>query len=92
MIRIPVPVFAAVLLISGAAIAQDQQAPERLDNIWNGKAHALPPDQTRAEEKAAGIAPSPTRQRDETEEVERLERQLLEGAHEGPGAAGPGNQ
>ncbi len=80
--------LAAILLFPLPALAQEGAVPQG-GTIWGGKEHVLPPDQLHAQEKAAGVALSPAEQRSQDEEVEQLERQVLQGAHEGPGAPSP---
>ena len=80
---------AGLLLAPWLAAAQGQQAPARLDNIWDSEDHPMPRAQTHTEEKAAGVALPPAERRTQDDEVERLDRQVLQGADEGPGAGGP---
>ncbi len=77
---------AAALLFPTFAAAQEQPPPARLGDIWNGQDHVLPPGQIHAQEKSAGVALSPAQQRGQTDEVEQLEKQVLQGARHGPGA------
>ena len=81
-------VVAATLLIPVPAPAQDATAPREGD-IWGGKEHVLPRAELHAQEKAAGVALPPAERRSQDEEVEQLERQVMQGAHEGPGAPDP---
>lgn len=81
----PWAILAASVLLPVVAAAQDQ-GPARLDNIWNGKSHALPPAEIHAQEKSAGVALDPAQRKSQTDEVEELAKQLLQQTHEGPGA------
>lgn len=88
MPTIPPLALAAALLLPLPAPAQDQAVPREGD-IWNGKAHVLPPSEIHEEEKSAGVALSPAQRRSQDEAVERLERRALQGVQEGPGAGSP---
>lgn len=63
--------------------AQEGQPPQRLDNIWNGKSHEPAPDAVRQREEAAGLRGSPAQQRSRDEEVNTLDKQILERAQQG---------
>ena len=62
---------------------QEGQPPQRLDNIWNGKSHEPAPGAVRQREEAAGLRGSPAQQRSRDDEVNALDKQILERAQQG---------
>lgn len=73
----------ALLVAPTLAVAQQNAPPQRLDNIWDGKSHQPPPDELRQREQAAGLRGSQTQQRARDEEVNALDKQILERARQG---------
>jgi hypothetical protein len=73
------PVILAVALLAApvAAFAQ-AQPPTRIDNIWNWHDHQPTETQVQREEKAAGIAPTPSQEWSDAATLSRLYRQLLD--------------
>lgn len=65
----------ALLVIAAPAFAQ---APSRIDNIWNGRHHEPNPAAVRKREKADGLLPPGTAQR-ENRTTNQIARELLQG-------------
>jgi hypothetical protein len=62
------------LLATSPALAQD--VPTRNGNVWDGQRHEPTPGAVQNGERAAGIAVSPQRQRQQNDEVEQLNDEL----------------
>ena len=67
----------ALLVIASTAPAL-AQAPSRIDNVWNGRHHEPNPAAVRQREKADGLLPPGTAQR-ETRTTDQIARELLKG-------------
>ena len=76
---------ALMLLLSVPAPAQTQQdQPQaRIGNVWNNASHQPTQSEVSQEEKAAGIAPRPGQQRQTTDELQELDRQVMQRAQQG---------
>jgi hypothetical protein len=59
-----------------SAFAQ-AQTPTRIGNIWNWRDHQPTETQVRQEEKAAGVAPTPSEESSEAATLDQINRQLL---------------
>lgn len=76
-------VVAAVLLLVVApllperALAQEQRAPARIGNRWDSLSHQPTQGDVGAAERERGIAPPTEHERAIDEELQRLDRQLL---------------
>lgn len=66
----------ALLGASPAAIAK-AQTPVRVGNIWGWHDHQPSEMQVQQQEKAAGIAPTPSQQASDTATLNQIYRQLL---------------
>jgi hypothetical protein len=69
----------AIALFTGpvAAFAQTQ-SPTRIGNIWNWHDHQPTEAQVQREEKAAGIAPTPSQKASDAATLNQIYRQLLD--------------
>ena len=67
------PILLIGSLLAGAAVAQ----PRREGDIYNFRDHQPTEKQVRGSESRAGVAPSPAQRRDNKDEVDKLDRQLL---------------
>jgi hypothetical protein len=63
----------------------------REGDIYNGQNHEPSPSQVRNGEAAAGIAPDQQQQRKEDQDIEAMERKLLENVKKAPGQPGSGD-
>jgi hypothetical protein len=53
------------------------QTPTRIGNIWNWQDHQPTETQVQRDEKAAGIAPTPSQESSEAATLDQINRQLL---------------
>ncbi len=83
MHAIPAAVIAAIVLAPGLAAAQDSMPPSRLGNIWDNQAHQPTRDDTTEQEKAAGLRADPAAERRRADEVQQLDKQVLQRAQQG---------
>lgn len=74
---------AATLLLPVLAHAQQDQPQARVGNIWNNQAHQPTQDEVSQQEKAAGVAPRPGQQRQTADELQELDRQVMQRALQG---------
>jgi hypothetical protein len=65
----------ALLALPGVAYAQDA-APTRQANVWNGQHHQPTESDVQQKEKAAGVAPTQSRQDQQAATVHTLNRRL----------------
>jgi len=70
-------VAAALAVAPGLALAQTH-VPTREGNIWGGLDHEPRPSQVLPQERAAGVAPSPAGETQQTDDVETLYRDLMQ--------------
>lgn len=75
--------LAAALAAPALALAQQGATPDRLGNIWDGKSHQPAPDELRAREQAAGLRGTQAQQRARDDEVNTLDKQILQRAQQG---------
>jgi len=75
-IRIPTAVLTFALLAAPATGFADQ-LPTRDGNIWDWRDHQPTTVQVQKQEKAAGVAPTPSQGASEAATVDRLYRQLM---------------
>ena len=75
--RIPSMVLAVALLAAPVAALAQAQPPRRVANIWNWHAHQPTETQVQREEKAAGIAPTPSQVASDVATLNQIYRQLL---------------
>lgn len=90
MSRLISSICAAVLFLPALTAAQEPaqpQEPARIGNIWGNEAHQPTRADVREQEKAAGLRGSATQEQQRTNEIEQLEKQVLQGTQQGPGAA-----
>lgn len=83
MQAITASVIAAALLVPTLAVAQDSQPPGRVGNVWDNKSHQPTQSEVTQQEKAAGLGGSAAAERQQTEELEELDKQVLERAQQG---------
>jgi hypothetical protein len=77
-----IPVFSMVMAITllaapEAAFAQ-VQTPARVGNIWSWHDHQPSETQVQQQEKAAGIAPTPSQEASDAATLNQIYRQLLD--------------
>jgi hypothetical protein len=72
----PAAVLSFALLAAPAAGLADQ-VPTREGNTWDWRDHQPTEAQVRRQEKAAGIAPTPSQSASDASTVDRLYRQLM---------------
>src|SRR5438094_484788 len=70
-------VAAALAVAPGSALAQDR-VPTPEGTIWGGLDHEPRPSQVLPQERAAGVAPPPGQETQQTDEVETLYRDLMQ--------------
>jgi hypothetical protein len=75
--RTPSAILAVALLAAPVAAFAQAQPPTRIDDIWNWHAHQPTETQVQREEKAAGIAPTPSQESSDAATLSRIYRQLL---------------
>jgi hypothetical protein len=75
---IPARVLAIALFAAPITAFAQTETPTRVDNIWNGRDHQPTEAQVRQKERAAGIAPTPSRDAAEAATLNQINRQLLE--------------
>jgi hypothetical protein len=79
--------IAAGLLVPLAALGQngtdDSQPPARVGNVWNNQAHQPTRKEVREQEEAAGLRGTEKQERARTDELEQLDREVLERARQG---------
>ena len=75
--RISAVMLAFALLAAPEAGFAQSQAPAREGNIWGWSDHQPTMAQVQQQEKAAGIAPSPSRRDSNAAAVDQLYRQLM---------------
>jgi hypothetical protein len=80
--RVYVSTMIAVLSFTGAAMAQGAggggSPPREIGNRANGYDYQPTPGELAPREKAAGIVPPPAQQRAENQELDSIDRQLLQ--------------
>ena len=80
--RVYVSTMIAVLSFAGAAMAQggggSGSPPREIGNRANGYDYQPTPSELAPREKAAGIVPSPAQQRAENQELDSIDKQLLQ--------------
>jgi hypothetical protein len=80
--RVFVFTMIAVLSFTGAAMAQGAggggSPPREIGNRANGYDYQPTPSELAPREKAAGIVPAPAQQRAENQELDSLDKQLLQ--------------
>jgi TolA-binding protein len=78
---------AATLLLPTLALAQaapaDGQPPAREGNVWGSVSHQPTEGEVREQEKAAGLLGAKEQQRQRADEVNELDRQILQRAQQG---------
>jgi hypothetical protein len=70
-------VLAVALLAAPVAAFAETQTPTRIDSIWNWHDHQPTEVQVQREEKAAGIAPTPSQEASDAATLNQINRQLL---------------
>jgi hypothetical protein len=75
-IRIPTAVLTFALLAAPATGFADQ-VPTREGNIWDWRDHQPTMAQVQKQEKAAGVAPTPSQGASDAATMDRLYRQLV---------------
>jgi hypothetical protein len=75
-IRIPTAVLTFAMLAAPATGFSDQ-VPPREGNIWDWRDHQPTTAQVQKQEKAAGVAPTPSQSASDAATVDRLYRQLI---------------
>lgn len=75
LIRFAAFCLTSVLMV-GSAAAQDNSPPARIGNVYNGTAHEPNAGAVRADESAAGVAPSPSAARADNKAVQQLDHQV----------------
>jgi hypothetical protein len=73
----PSMVLLAALLAAPIAAFAQAQTPTRVGNIWGWQDHQPTETQVQREEKAAGIAPTPSQESSELATLNQIYRQLL---------------
>jgi hypothetical protein len=79
--RVFVSTMIAVLSFAGAAMAQGGgggSPPREIGNRANGYDYQPTPSELAPREKAAGIVPPPAQQRAENQELDSIDKQLLQ--------------
>jgi hypothetical protein len=79
--RVYVTTMIAVLSFTSAAMAQGTETgspPREIGNRANGYDYQPTPSELAPREKAAGIVPPPAQQRAENQELDSLDKQLLQ--------------
>ena len=80
--RVLVSTMIAVLSFAGAAMAQGGggggSPPREIGNRANGYDYQPTPSELAPREKAAGIVPPPAQQRAENQELDSIDKQLLQ--------------
>lgn len=66
----------SVMLMAGAAAAQDAAPPGRIGNIYNGTAHEPNPGAVHSDESAAGVETSPAVTKNLNNSVQQLDKQV----------------
>ncbi len=75
--------IAATLLLPAPARAQQDQPQARVGNVWNNASHQSTASEIARQEKAAGVALPPGEQRQNTDELQELDRQVMQRALQG---------
>jgi hypothetical protein len=75
-IRIPAAVLTFALL-AAPATGFANQVPTREGNIWNWTDHQPTMEQVQRQEKAAGVAPTPSQGATDAATVDRIYRELM---------------
>jgi hypothetical protein len=75
--RMPSMILAVTLFGAPVAAFAQAQAPTRIDNIWNWHDHQPTETQVQRQEKAAGIAPTPSQETSDAATLSQIYRQLL---------------
>jgi hypothetical protein len=70
-------VLATALFTAPVAAFAQTQTPIRIGNIWNWHDHQPTEAQVQREEKAAGIAPTPSQKASDVATLHQIYRQLL---------------
>lgn len=73
----PCMVLLAALLMAPIEAFAQAQTPTRVANIWDWRDHQPTETQVQREEKAAGIAPTPSEESSEAATLDQIYRQLL---------------
>jgi hypothetical protein len=74
--RMPSVVLAVALLAAPVAAVAQAQTPTREGNIWDWRDHQPTEEQVQQEEKAAGIAPTPSQRSADLAALSQIYRQL----------------
>jgi hypothetical protein len=80
-LNIPTAILALALLAAPAAALAQTQVPAREGNIWDWRDHQPTEAQIQQNEKAAGVAPTPSQKDSTSATVDQLYRQLLDRSH-----------
>jgi hypothetical protein len=75
--RMPSMVLAVALLAAPVTAFAQAQPPTRVGNIWNWHDHQPTETQVQREEKAAGIAQTPSQEASDAATLSQIYRQLL---------------
>ena len=70
-------VLAVALLAAPVTAFAQAQPPRRVSNIWNWHDHQPTETQVQREEKAAGVAPTPSQVAADTATLSQIYRQLI---------------
>jgi hypothetical protein len=74
---------AAALLLPVLAHAQQDQPQARVGNVWNNASHQPTQSEVSQQEKAAGVALRRDQQRQTADELQELDRQVMQRALQG---------
>jgi hypothetical protein len=75
--RVAPIVLAVALFAAPVAAVADDQAPNRIGNIWQWHDHEPDPTQVVQQEKAAGVAPAPSKESSDAATLDQIYRQPL---------------
>jgi hypothetical protein len=76
--RMPSMILAVAVLAAPVAAFAQAEPPVRVGNIWNWNDHQPTETEVQRQEKAAGIAPTPSHESSDTATLSQIYHQLLD--------------